>query len=106
MPVESAGPLAPWQREILRLRTLMRLEALQETLGTATHPTGRREPATQARRDADEMRALEEALARNGADDLGVCSECGDAIDWPHLMARPYAVLCANCEKRLQRKTK
>ncbi|WP_341211446.1 TraR/DksA C4-type zinc finger protein [uncultured Limimaricola sp.] len=44
-----------------------------------------------------ELRLLEEALARMGRGEYGICRRCGRDISQARLRAVPYAVLCRDC---------
>ena len=44
-----------------------------------------------------EMRLLEDALARMGRGEYGICRRCGRDISEARLQAVPYAVLCRDC---------
>lgn len=51
-------------------------------------------------READELAAVEQALARIAAGEYGVCIECGTEIEPTRLEARPDAVRCLACQAR------
>jgi DnaK suppressor protein len=54
-------------------------------------------------RDVRELREVESALARIGADGFGVCGDCGEPIGYPRLAANPGAVRCHACQSRRER---
>ena len=54
-------------------------------------------------RDVRELREVESALARIGADGFGVCRDCGEPIAFPRLVASPAAVRCHACQSRHER---
>ena len=42
-------------------------------------------------------------LARLDADELDVCEDCGEAISFRRLMARPVSTLCIDCKEQAER---
>ena len=54
-------------------------------------------------RDVRELREVESALARIGADGFGACGDCGEPIGYPRLVANPAAVRCHACQGRRER---
>jgi RNA polymerase-binding transcription factor DksA len=54
-------------------------------------------------RDVRELREVESALARIGADGFGVCRDCGEPIAFARLVASPAAVRCHACQSRRER---
>lgn len=51
----------------------------------------------------DELRQVEDALARVDAGAYGVCANCGKPIPAARLEARPFADLCVPCAEALGR---
>ena len=47
-----------------------------------------------------ELREIDEALARMNDGSFGVCALCGEAIPWQRLSALPYARLCIDCKRK------
>ena len=104
--------LQPWMRDALRSRIVERIESLRGELGTAMHPANNGFAVAGAtagedfdvavasvRRDADELQALEESLARLASPEFGLCADCNKPIGWARLQAAPYAGLCRRCEE-------
>jgi DnaK suppressor protein len=54
-------------------------------------------------RDADELRAIQRALARLKAGNYDVCEDCGGQISSARLGALPYATRCTECQARAER---
>jgi len=52
----------------------------------------------ETRRDADELQALDAALARMTAGNYGICDDCGDEIPLERLRANPGATRCVRCQ--------
>ena len=56
-----------------------------------------------ARRDIEEYRAGQAALARLDAGEYGSCLDCGSAIPAARLQAQPFALRCIACQERRER---
>jgi RNA polymerase-binding transcription factor len=54
-------------------------------------------------RDVNELRDIENALARLSRDGFGICADCGEPIGLPRLKANPAAVRCHACQSRRER---
>ncbi|HEY3518774.1 MAG TPA: TraR/DksA family transcriptional regulator [Gammaproteobacteria bacterium] len=54
-------------------------------------------------RDAQELRAIQDALARLKRGDYGYCQRCGEEIPVARLEALPHATLCVKCQERIER---
>ncbi len=54
-------------------------------------------------RDADELNAVLEALARMERGRYGLCAECGAPIAYERLLAQPQAPRCIRCETERER---
>ena len=54
-------------------------------------------------RDVRELRELDAARARIGADEYGTCIDCGLDIDAARLLAQPTAVRCIVCQRHYER---
>jgi RNA polymerase-binding protein DksA len=119
------GPLSPEQRQALRQRLAARSVALRRELAAAVHPS----PAMESphlpnahgeadnavadleldidiatlERDAQELAAVSEAIARLDSTVFGLCTQCGDPIGWERLEAVPHARRCTGCEERVER---
>lgn len=104
--------LQPWMRDTLREHIVARIEALRSELGTAMHPASNGfavggvtagedfdVAVASVRRDADELQALEESLARLASPEFGLCADCNKPIGWARLQAAPYTALCRRCEE-------
>jgi len=50
--------------------------------------------------EEEELREIDEALARLEKGDFGTCESCGDAIPKSRLKAIPYARLCIECKEK------
>ncbi len=51
----------------------------------------------------EELRQVDEAIARMDAGTYGVCANCGRRIPIPRLRVRPFAELCVPCAEKLGR---
>lgn len=56
------------------------------------------------RRDIDELRGIERALARFVDGSFGECADCGSAIAPERLLAYPAAIRCASCQTETERR--
>ena len=54
-------------------------------------------------RDADELNAVLEALARFDDGEYGLCADCGAAVVYERLLAQPQAARCIRCETERER---
>jgi DnaK suppressor protein len=54
-------------------------------------------------RDAQELRAIQDALARLKRGEYGECERCGSEISPGRLEALPHATLCIECQTRVER---
>jgi RNA polymerase-binding protein DksA len=54
-------------------------------------------------RDATELNAVLEALARLEAGHYGLCADCGAPIAYERLLAQPQASRCIRCETERER---
>jgi DnaK suppressor protein len=54
-------------------------------------------------RDAQELRAVQGALARLKRGEYGYCDRCGGEISPGRLEALPHAMLCIDCQTRVER---
>ena len=50
------------------------------------------------------LQAIDAALARIDAGTFGVCANCGREIPEERLHARPFAMLCIDCQRREERR--
>ena len=114
------------QRETLRLRLNARSAELREEIAEALHgpepsiglglPDHRAERGDEAvedleagialasvERDADELNAVLEALARMEAGHYGLCADCRAPLSCERLLAQPQASRCMRCETERER---
>ncbi len=114
------------QRETLRLRLNERAGALRREIADVLHDSGaraalglpnhREEIDDEAlaeletgleiagvERDAAELNAVLEALARIDAREYGLCADCGAPIAYERLLAQPQATRCVRCESERER---
>lgn len=54
--------------------------------------------------NAAEMRIVRHALAKFADGSYGLCEECGNAIGFSRLQARPEARLCITCQTRAEKR--
>jgi RNA polymerase-binding protein DksA len=57
---------------------------------------------TEIRRDVEELRRVEHALARLKRGEYGICQSCGNPIAAARLLVLPSAVLCIECQARAE----
>jgi len=57
----------------------------------------------EAGRDAEELSAIEGALARMNDGTYGDCDECGGEIDYRRLEAQPTAIRCIDCQSQWEK---
>lgn len=55
-------------------------------------------------READEIKAINEALARINKGTYGICDNCGELIGMRRLEAMPFVKYCVNCQEDLEKK--
>ena len=84
---------------------------LPQTRGPETHrdETSVREAyddvrSTLALHDRQELRQIEQALARISQDRYGECVECGTLLSFDRLAAAPYATRCVMCQTAFERR--
>jgi DnaK suppressor protein len=124
VPSYRTGHLDAPQRHDLRAALLQRREALLATLALHHAGASRAQHAQEVltqdgddaqARDADrevdlaftdqEWRELAQigiALKRLDGSDYGLCEDCGQAIPWARLQARPQALRCVDCEAAVE----
>ena len=54
-------------------------------------------------RDTQELKSLQDALARLKRGEYGFCQRCGEAIAPERLEALPHATLCIECQTAIER---
>jgi RNA polymerase-binding protein DksA len=54
-------------------------------------------------RDTQELKAIQDALARLKRGEYGRCQRCGEEIPPARLEAMPHATLCVECQARVER---
>jgi DnaK suppressor protein len=54
--------------------------------------------------NAAQMRTIRRALAKFDDGSYGACEECGNAIGYSRLQARPEARLCISCQTRFEKR--
>ncbi len=123
-PHSRTGHLDATQRRDLRAALLQRRDALLANL--ALHQAGASRvqhaedvltqdgddaPARDADREVDlaytdqerrELAQIGSALQRLDGSDFGRCEDCGLAIPWARLQARPQAQRCVDCEAAIE----
>ena len=57
----------------------------------------------ESRRDLDELRAIEDALARIADGSYGTCAKCGHEIEPARLKVQPTAMRCIHCQEEHER---
>lgn len=57
----------------------------------------------ESRRDLDELRAIEDALARIADGSYGKCVKCGNEIEPARLKVQPTAIRCILCQEEYER---
>ena len=99
-------------RELLRRRLADRAQVLLDEISASLRGGGlaldRREPETDdteaavtaaaVERDSVELRQIEAALERMREGMYGLCPDCGGALTWARLDAKPEAARCVACE--------
>jgi RNA polymerase-binding transcription factor DksA len=105
-------PIDARQRELLRRRLADRAQVLLDEISAGLRggalALDPREPepddneaavtAASADRDAVELAGIEAALERMREGTYGLCADCGVALPWARLDARPEAFRCLDCE--------
>ncbi len=56
----------------------------------------------EATRDHDELVAVRAALARWADGSLGECTDCGQPVGLPRLLAQPSAARCIGCQSKAE----
>lgn len=80
--------------------------AAQTTLGRLATRAGDAADGQQREHLLQKVLRIEAALARLDHDAaFGVCQQCGQAIQPERLALLPYAELCVNCQRQLERQT-
>ena len=54
-------------------------------------------------REGCELRAIESAHARIARGEVGICIDCGEAIDFSRLRVQPTALRCVLCQSAAER---
>lgn len=124
-----AAPLTPPQLEELKQRLLARRAEIAAAVAARLHGQGdeaRTEAALPRHADeiddegaaeaaraadlvhlsrhADELAALDAALARFDEGTYGICIDCEEPIGFARLSAAPAAVRCAPCQQAVERR--
>ena len=60
---------------------------------------------TEIDRDIEELRAVQDAIARLERGEYGICQSCGTEIAAARLEALPQAAFCIECQTRRERST-
>jgi DnaK suppressor protein len=88
------------QREALSQALNVLAERLRDEVSADGKADLNEEPAAaEFLRDAAELRAVEEALARLHKPEFGLCAECGIEIPYRRLIVQPAATRCVRCEE-------
>jgi len=53
-------------------------------------------------RTQEEIRSIDEALARMEKGDYGVCDECGENIAEKRLQIQPFSIHCVECQEEIE----
>jgi DnaK suppressor protein len=70
----------------------------EDTDDDATAEMQREADVIQLARAAEELRTIEQALARIDQDAYGECNDCGGTIELQRLLASPTAMRCTDCQ--------
>lgn len=79
------------------------VEAVEDHADTAFHRTSAEVESELIDRYLREIATLDQARARAQAGTLGICIECGGAIDFRRLEASPGALRCMRCQALQER---
>jgi len=89
------------QREALERLLKSRIDILRDEIAEDRKTDLNAEPEAAAlKRDVEELRAVEEALAKLHQPDFGLCAECGGEIPFSRLTANLSATRCMACASR------
>ncbi|MBI5814003.1 MAG: TraR/DksA family transcriptional regulator [Nitrospinae bacterium] len=55
-------------------------------------------------RGQDELRQIDEAIARIDNGEYGICAECGGDIPKKRLEVLPYSLYCVDCQDKVEKK--
>ncbi len=55
---------------------------------------------------SQEVKKIEEALQRLEEGTYGICKSCGEEIDEKRLAVMPFALLCINCQRNQEERTR
>ncbi len=75
-----------------------REQLLQDADGEQAHATDRELDLARSDANLDALRLVNEALQRLRSPDFGLCSDCGEAIAFDRLKAKPEALRCITCQ--------
>jgi len=96
--------LKPGQIESLRRRLDERAAVLRDEIASDARENLNAEPEMAAlQRDIEELRDIEEALARLHKPAYGLCADCGDEVPFLRLEATPAARRCSSCQAKFER---
>jgi len=91
------------QREALRRLLEARTTVLRDEIAADARENLNAEPEMAAlQRDREELRDVEDALARLQGPGYGLCGDCGDPIPLPRLEANPAAKRCSSCQSKFE----
>jgi RNA polymerase-binding transcription factor DksA len=94
----------PQQRKEFRGAMNARAAVLREEIAADAREDLNAEPEMAAlQRDIEELRDIEEALARLDKPAFGLCEDCGDDIAFLRLQATPAAKRCSTCQSKFER---
>lgn len=114
--MKNVAHITEYQRAALRARLLARARVLVEEIGAGLgggkleeqpfDPVSIEEAevsVSSVQRDTEELRDVEDALARLERGTYGLCVDCGSALPYVRLDAVPEARRCMHCETERER---
>jgi DnaK suppressor protein len=89
--------------QIIGDRCMRRLDEGGDAVDQANHTVEADIDWTLRHLHQQELRRLEQALARSCEGQYGICESCGAQIDPARLNIMPYATLCISCQRGIER---
>ncbi|MCB9742590.1 MAG: TraR/DksA C4-type zinc finger protein [Alphaproteobacteria bacterium] len=99
--VERAQTLIDASRDTVNTLTADR-STDADLVDVASNEADREFSLRMAGRERHMLRKLSYALSKLGEGEYGVCEECGEAIGYKRLLARPVARMCVDCKTRAE----